>query len=289
MADRHARQNPDAQARAVISAMHGAARRFRRRRDHLLHSPERDRPRLTEALIADIDRLANLMSLLQTGDTLSVTPETRDLMASEVERVRRYVTHIGLDVALDRIREIRATAEAHCAKDSHPLGKSIALREGFLRYVTYLRTLAESLSDQHLEDLRASAEGINRLTARDRESPWLQPFSPDEKDVEVIADIDLVGLEMDVLARLARRLPEEEPEDLFATDISEDGPGGDDTLEDGAAGLPDGLADLADLGRSGQQGHGDTEQGDAELADEGSEGGSSDPVSPPMSFPYRPE
>ncbi|GAB3121758.1 hypothetical protein [Novispirillum itersonii] len=204
MADRHARQNPDAQAQTVISAMHDAARRFRRRRDHMLSSPAIDRPRLTDELIADIDRLANLMALLQSTADTPITPETRVRIAGEVERVRRYVTRVGLDVALDRIREIRATAEAHCAQAAHPLGKSVALREGFMRYVTYLGTLAAGLSDQHLNDLRASAEGINRLTSRDRESPWLRSFSNETTDVEVIADIDLFALEMDILSRLAR-------------------------------------------------------------------------------------
>lgn len=210
MADRHARQNPDAQAQTVILAMHDAARRFRRRRDHMLSSPAIDRPRLTDELIADIDRLANLMALLQSTADTPITPETRTRIVGEVERVRRYVTRVGLDVALDRIREIRATAEAHCAQTAHPLGKSVALREGFMRYVTYLGTLAAGLSDQHLNDLRASAEGINRLTSRDRESPWLRSFSSDSSDLEVIADIDLFALEMDILSRLAREEPPEE-------------------------------------------------------------------------------
>lgn len=210
MADRHARQNPDAQAQTVISAMHDAARRFRQRRDHMLSSPAADRPRLTEELIADIDRLANLMALLQSTADTPITPETRTRIAGEVDRVRRYVTRVGLDVAFDRIREIRATAEAHCAQQAHPLGKSVALREGFMRYVTYLGTLAAGLSDQHLNDLRASAEGINRLTSRDRESPWLRSFSNQTSDVEVIADIDLFALEIDILSRLAQSEGEQE-------------------------------------------------------------------------------
>ncbi|WP_019644352.1 hypothetical protein [Novispirillum itersonii] len=212
MADRHARQNPDSQAQTVISAMHDAARRFRQRRDHMLSSPAADRPRLTEELIADIDRLANLMALLQSTADTPITPETRTRIAGEVDRVRRYVTRVGLDVAFDRIREIRATAEAHCAQQAHPLGKSVALREGFMRYVTYLGTLAAGLSDQHLNDLRASAEGINRLTSRDRESPWLRSFSNQTSDVEVIADIDLFALEIDILSRLAQSEGDQEGE-----------------------------------------------------------------------------
>lgn len=220
MADRHARQNPDAQAQTVILAMHDAARRFRRRRDHMLSSPPIDRPRLTDELIADIDRLANLMALLQSTADTPITPETRTRIVGEVDRVRRYVTRVGLDVALDRIREIRATAEAHCAQTAHPLGKSVALREGFMRYVTYLGTLAAGLSDQHLNDLRASAEGINRLTSRDRESPWLRSFSHDSSDLEVIADIDLFALEMDILSRLAREEPPEEPPEELPEDAA---------------------------------------------------------------------
>lgn len=198
MIDNRGRGTPDEQAMAVMQAMRDVTRQLESRRDRLEAAPRHRKEDLSHRVLEDVDRLANLVSLVDSVENMTLSPEVRDVLRRQLDGVRRRVTRIGLDVAVDRIRELRQAAESAEAGEAHPLGRSLMLREAFMRYVSYLRMLAAGLTEEHLEDVRASAARINQLAARDRSSPWLQAFSGD--DAELVADIDLLALELETLS-----------------------------------------------------------------------------------------
>jgi hypothetical protein len=138
------------------------------------------RQSLYENVLSDMDRLANLLHLAESHSQTALSEQTCRMMRHTLEDVRQRATAVGVGVALNRVRSLRRIADRSTKRHEHPLGKSFYLRDAFVDAVTLLRSLCDSLPQEHLDDLADSAATINGLISRDRNVTWLQSFAQDE-------------------------------------------------------------------------------------------------------------
>jgi hypothetical protein len=175
------RMNADRQAMALVDAMHEVGRRLERRRIALsaAHGAHR-RDVLRAALTSDLDRLSNLVSLADSVPSNELSPATVRSLAQGVVVLRARMKHIGLEMAIERLNELHMSVREWTRSGTHPLGKSLHLRAEFIRYVTYLRSMSNSLSRANRDMLAEAVESINALIHHDRHSSWLRSFADDE-------------------------------------------------------------------------------------------------------------
>lgn len=180
MSNSRARMSADNQALALVEAMREVGRKLERRRTALTaaHSAHQ-RDSLRSALLADLDRLTNLVSLATSLSHTELRAETVEILESAVESLRDRMRHIGTEVAMERLQELHISARDWSRGGAHPLGKSLTLREEFMRNVTYLRSMTTSLTGANREMLADTVDTINSLIHHDRDSSWLRSFSDD--------------------------------------------------------------------------------------------------------------
>jgi hypothetical protein len=138
------------------------------------------RQSLYEKVLSDMDRVANLLHLAESHSQTLLSEQTCRMMRHTLEDVRQRATAVGVGVALNRVRSLRRIADRSSQRHEHPLGKSFYLRDAFVDAVTLLRSLCDSLPQEHIDDLTTSAATINGLISRDRNVVWLQSFAQDE-------------------------------------------------------------------------------------------------------------
>lgn len=175
------RMNADRQALALVDAMNEVGRRLDRRRSALssAHGAYR-RDALRQSLTRDLDRLSNLVSLAGDMPTGTLAPATAQEVEATVESLRGHMKHIGLEMAVERLNELHVSAREWALSGTHPLGKSLRMREEFLRYVAYLRSMSGGLSSTNRDMVADTLEAINSLIQNDRRSSWLRSFVDDE-------------------------------------------------------------------------------------------------------------
>lgn len=166
---------------ALIDAMYEIGQRLERRRSALsaAHGAHR-RDALRDALAHDLDRLSNLVSLAETVPSAELAPVTVRELTDSVHVLRARMKHIGLEMAIERLHELHASARDWTRSGTHPLGKSLHLRAEFVRYVSYLRSMSDALSRAHCDMLADALDAINALIQNDRHSSWLRSFADDE-------------------------------------------------------------------------------------------------------------
>lgn len=180
MSDRRARMSADSQALALVDAMREVGRNLERRRTALQGTADaRRRDALRQALLKDLDRLSNLVTLSSGLSTTDLRPQTMEIMEGTVSSLRDRMRQIGSEVTLERLHELHSSAREWTRSNSHPLGKSLSLREEFLRNVTYLRSMAAGVSGANQAMLADTVDTINTLINQDRDSSWLRSFSDD--------------------------------------------------------------------------------------------------------------
>jgi hypothetical protein len=157
------------------------------------------RQSLYEKVLTDMERLANLLHLAESHSESLLSEQTCRMMRHTLEDVRQRATAVGIGVALNRVRSLRRIADRSTQRHEHPLGKSFYLRDAFVDAVTLLRSLCDSLPQEHLDDLADSAATINGLISRDRNVTWLQSFAQDEP-------CTLINIE-DMAFRLKKDMP----------------------------------------------------------------------------------
>jgi hypothetical protein len=157
------------------------------------------RQSLYEKVLTDMERLANLLHLAESHSESLLSEQTCRMMRHTLEDVRQRATAVGIGVALNRVRSLRRIADRSTQRHEHPLGKSFYLRDAFVDAVTLLRSLCDSLPQEHLDDLADSAATINGLISRDRNVTWLQSFAQDEP-------CTLINIE-DMAFRLKKEMP----------------------------------------------------------------------------------
>lgn len=181
MSMRRSTATADRQATALIDAMHDIGRRLERRRAALSAAHDaRRRDALRDALAHDLDRLSNLVSLAETVPSVELAPVTVRELDDSVRILRGRMKHIGLQMAIERLHELHASARDWTRSGTHPLGKSLHLRAEFIRYVSYLRSMSNTLSTAHCDMLADALDAINALIQNDRHSSWLRSFADDE-------------------------------------------------------------------------------------------------------------
>ncbi|MGC2855694.1 hypothetical protein ACM64Y_09465 [Novispirillum sp. DQ9] len=175
------RMSADRQAMALVEAMNEVGRRLDRRRAALAaaHGAYR-RDSLRQALTRDLDRLSNLVSLSDSMPSTDLAPATVRLLEASVATLRGRMKHIGLEMAVERLNELHVSAREWTRSGTHPLGKSLQMREEFIRYVAYLRSMAGGLSSTNRDMVADTLESINALIQHDRRSSWLRSFTDDE-------------------------------------------------------------------------------------------------------------
>jgi hypothetical protein len=161
-----------------------------------------ERMGLRYQLLDDIDRLSNLVNLLQSLPNSSLHSATQKALSNCLSHMRQRIASIGASLTLDKIRELRSQAEYSSRRHEHPWGKSYLLKEHFVRHLTNLRSLVDEISLEHAEDLRTSAVSINALIESDRRRTPIPSFFG-EPDITPIAMESLAFGEL--------------PEDIFAT------------------------------------------------------------------------
>lgn len=176
-----AQLSADRQAMALVEAMNEVGRRLERRRAALAaaHGAHR-RDSLRQSLARDLDRLSNLVSLANDIPTAALAPATARVIEDSVGTLRARMRHIGLEMAVERLNELHVSAREWTRSGTHPLGKSLRMREEFLRYVAYLRSMSGGLSSSNREMVADTLEAINALIQYDRRSSWLRSFTDDE-------------------------------------------------------------------------------------------------------------
>lgn len=180
MSNRRARMSADAQALALMDAMQEVGRNLERRRTALQATMDaRRRDALRQALLKDLDRLSNLVGLATGLSTTDLRADTIRALEDTVDALRERMRYIGAEVTLERLHELHCSAREWSRSGSHPLGKSLTLREEFLRNVTYLRSMATGVSGTNQAMLADTVETINGLILHDRDSAFLRSFSDD--------------------------------------------------------------------------------------------------------------
>lgn len=171
----------DRQAMALVDAMNEVGRRLERRRAALsaAHGAHR-RDTLRKSLTSDLDRLSNLVSLADGMPTSGLAPATVRVIEDSVSTLRGRMRHIGLEMAVERLNELHVSAVEWTRSGTHPLGKSLRMREEFIRYMAYLRSMSGGLSSTNRTMVTDTLEAINALIQDDRRSSWLRSFVDDE-------------------------------------------------------------------------------------------------------------
>jgi hypothetical protein len=187
MMQRTTLDSADRQALYVVQSIRDVVAVLEQRRERYRNSHNDDeRYSLRQALLDDIDRLSNLVSLLHSLPDQHLHTATRKALTSNLNHMRQRISSIGATLTLDKIRELRSLAEYSSRRHEHPLGKSFLLKERFVRHLTNLRSLVDSLSLEHAEDLRTSAVSINILIESDRARAPVRSFYG-EPDITPIA------------------------------------------------------------------------------------------------------
>jgi hypothetical protein len=187
MMQRTTLDSADRQALYVVQSIRDVVAVLEQRRERYRNSHNDDeRYSLRQALLDDIDRLSNLVSLLNSLPDQHLHTATRKALTSNLNHMRQRISSIGATLTLDKIRELRSLAEYSSRRHEHPLGKSFLLKERFVRHLTNLRSLVDSLSLEHAEDLRTSAVSINILIESDRARAPVRSFYG-EPDITPIA------------------------------------------------------------------------------------------------------
>lgn len=184
------RMSADRQALALVDAMNEVGRRLDRRRSALsgAHGAYR-RDMLRQSLTRDLDRLSNLVSLAGGMPTVNLAPATAREVEETVETLRDRMKHIGLEMAVERLNELHVAAREWTLSGTHPLGKSLRMREEFLRYVAYLRAMSGGLSSTNRDMVADTLNAINVLIQHDRRSSWLCSFADDEPIALISPDV----------------------------------------------------------------------------------------------------
>ncbi len=187
MMQRTTLDSADRQALYVVQSIRDVVAILEQRRERYRNSHNDDeRYSLRQALLDDIDRLSNLVSLLNSLPDQHLHTATRKALTNNLNHMRQRISSIGATLTLDKIRELRSLAEYSSRRHEHPLGKSFLLKERFVRHLTNLRSLVDSLSLEHAEDLRTSAVSINVLIESDRARAPVRSFYG-EPDITPIA------------------------------------------------------------------------------------------------------
>jgi hypothetical protein len=193
----------DRQALYVVQSIHDVVAALELRRERYRSSlDDGERMELRYQLLDDIDRLSNLVNLLQSLPNSSLHSATQKALSNCLSHMRQRIASIGASLTLDKIRELRSQAEYSSRRHEHPWGKSYLLKEHFVRHLTNLRSLVDEISLEHAEDLRTSAVSINALIESDRRRTPIPSFFG-EPDITPIAMESLAFGEL--------------PEDIFAT------------------------------------------------------------------------
>jgi cobalamin biosynthesis Mg chelatase CobN len=163
------------QALDVLTAVRDIATRLRRRRSYL-QAPlsARRHAALREEILHDLDRLSNLVELAEDSLRPEFRRETHRAIMDTLHDLRDRNQGLGIGLAFEKIQELRDQAEQSASAAVHPLGRSIRLKDDFLRLVSYLRSLTSELSSGLNSDLQTSVQAINALIERDRRTPWLR-------------------------------------------------------------------------------------------------------------------
>lgn len=141
---------------------------------------QQEKNQLYATVLQDMERLSNLLQLVESQGRSLLTDQTCGLMDQTIDQVRQRATTVGTQVALNRVRSLQHAADRSIAQHEHPIGKSFYLRDSFINAVGLLRSLCDSLPQEHLDALHSSADRINKLITRDRTVEWLQPFRQEE-------------------------------------------------------------------------------------------------------------
>lgn len=190
-------QAADRQALFVVQSIHDVAKSVDRRRDQYRHSSDEDERRiLRNHIMGDLERLSNLVTLLESIPEHELHPSTFKALQDCLGHLRGRVSAIGANMTLDKIRELRSQAEFSANRREHPVGKSFLLKESFLRYVEQLRSLVSGLTPENAEDLMTSAISINNLIENDLQRSPLDSFFNDPP----LTPIDLSKLTFPPLA-----------------------------------------------------------------------------------------
>lgn len=175
MTRRQGGRDLERQALDVLHAVRQVAERLRQRRQ-LLQAPlsPAKHAALREEILHDLDRLSNLVELAEDSLRPEFRQETHQAVLRTLNDLRDRNTGLGIGLAFEKIQDLRATAEETASATDHPLGRSLRLKDEFLRLVSYLRSLTSELSPDLNQDLQTSARSINVLIERDRQTPWLR-------------------------------------------------------------------------------------------------------------------
>lgn len=165
---------------ALVDAMNEVGRRLESRRNALTAARgARRRDALRGALVHDLDRLSNLVSLAEGVPATALDPATFDELDGAVRVLRARMKHVGMEMAIERLNELHTSAREWMLSGTHPLGKSLHLRAEFVRYLAYLRSMSDTLSRTESDMLLDAVEAINALIRHDRHSTWLRSFADD--------------------------------------------------------------------------------------------------------------
>lgn len=173
-------QAVDRQALYVVQSIRDVIATLEKRRERYRSShDDGQRALLRSGLLNDIDRLSNLVALLQSLPSDQLQPATCRALQNCLDHMRDKISRMGAVLTLDKIRELRSVAEYSARRHEHPIGKSYLLRESFIRYLSYLQSLALGLSKENADDLRSSALSINSLIEKDRRKLKIPSFAND--------------------------------------------------------------------------------------------------------------
>lgn len=172
-------QVADRQALSVMQAIRDVAAQLEKQRDFYRQANSEDRRRQSrDILLFDIDRLSNLVCLLESVPPSDLHIVTQKALDETLDHLRNRIAKTGASLALGKIQELRLQAEAFMQRHEYPVGKSFLLKERFVRYFDYLRNLVKTLTAENCEVLVKAARSINKLIDFDRRSP-IPSFSGD--------------------------------------------------------------------------------------------------------------
>lgn len=140
----------------------------------------RRRHQLQGRLLVDMERLNNLLHLVEQQPVKGLTDETRHMIDETLGEVRQKASKIAIDLALRRIHALQRLADRASRRKEHPLGKSFELRDSFLNSLNMLHALGANLTAQHQETVANTAATINELILRDRSEALLQALGDED-------------------------------------------------------------------------------------------------------------
>lgn len=196
MTRRHGGRDLERQALDVLYAVRGVAERLRHRRQLLQAplSPSRH-VALREDILYDLDRLSNLVELAEESMRPEFRKETQQAILRTLTDLRDRNQGLGIGLAFEKIQELRAVAEETASASDHPLGRSLRMKDEFLKLVSYLRTLTSELSPDLNRDLQTSAHSINVLIDRDRHNPWLKELGDADEGLDSLGLVSFIDPE----------------------------------------------------------------------------------------------